>query len=623
MTGQAHPGWHHRADIDGLRALAILPILLLHAGVTGVRGGFVGVDIFFVISGYLITAIMTRDMAAGRFSLVRFYQRRAVRLVPALLVMMTATLAVGAATLLPHPLRDLGRSAVAAALFVSNIHFYLTTDYFNAAADAKPLVHSWSLAVEEQFYLVYPFLLLAVRGWPRRRVRLLLGAIALASLGFGAWASLVAPAAAFYLLPARAWELALGGLVALGALPPVAHRWRHGLCLAALALILASVVAISPRWPFPVPFALAPAIGAAVLLAYGATGPSARLLALPPLRAIGLISYSLYLWHRPVIAFWQMRFGTEITGRDSAVLILLCLTLALASYRLVERPAARRWREGDARRTLAGAMAGLLAMAAVGGGLAAMADRVRPLPPRLALAAEYLGWDATEAGRRQFGTDRCFTLPTGRPFDPHCLRGRPGRPAIMLMGDSHAAHFAQALHALRPGASILQATAAGCRPLIGGGGLRSCRGVMAQAFGQIDRAPPQWVILSARWLPFEQPLLLDTIRHLRGRGVRVLVVGPSVEYAIEEPVLVVRIGQGESPALADRMRLSDRIALDRAMATPVRASGALYVSAVAAECPHGRCALSLRDGTPLHFDHSHFTPAAARAVLTRLLPPDL
>ncbi|RZM25648.1 MAG: acyltransferase, partial [Sphingomonas sp.] len=171
----------YRPDIDGLRALAILPILLLHCGVTKLRGGFVGVDIFFVISGFLITAIMVRDIADGRFSIARFYRHRIVRILPALLVMMTVTLAIGCVLLLPNQLRDLGRSAAATSVFGSNVYFYLTSDYFAAASDAKPLVHTWSLAVEEQFYLLYPLLLWSLRGLSRQRLAQVIAGLALAS----------------------------------------------------------------------------------------------------------------------------------------------------------------------------------------------------------------------------------------------------------------------------------------------------------------------------------------------------------------------------------------------------------------------------------------------------------
>jgi peptidoglycan/LPS O-acetylase OafA/YrhL len=610
----------YRPDIDGLRALAILPILLLHCGVTRLRGGFVGVDIFFVISGYLITAIMIRDIAAERFSIVRFYRHRIVRILPALLVMMTITLAIGCVLLLPNQIRDLGRSAAATSAFGSNIYFYLTSDYFAAASDAKPLVHTWSLAVEEQFYLLYPLLLWALRGVSRRYLITVIAVLAVLSFAIGGWMALHLPSAGFFLLPARIWELSVGALVALGAVPAITSaRLRAVLCLGAVGVIAASCVVISGGWPFPVPFALPPAIAAAVLIAYGRDGPSARLLSAAPLRSVGLISYSAYLWHRPIIAFYQSRHGSTVVPAETLLLLALSLGVAALSYALVEKPASRRWRNGSGLVPHGIAAVLLVAMATAGLTIAAQADRIRPLPPRLALAASYIGWDATLAGKRQFDTDRCFSIPTGSPFDPACLRLSATRPNVVMIGDSHAAHFSQALHTMLPQANIVQATAAGCRPLLHGKGLASCRGVMDRVFGTIDFARVDTVILSALWLDFEQPALLDTIRWLRARGGHVLVIGPSVEYDAELPILIVRGAEEGMPRLADRHRIAGRAALDRAMAMPVRDAGADYASALEPECRGGRCRLTTTDGTPLHFDHSHFTPAGAEATLAAIL----
>jgi peptidoglycan/LPS O-acetylase OafA/YrhL len=618
-TGDTH-AIRYRPDIDGLRAIAILPILLLHCGVTRLRGGFVGVDIFFVISGFLITAIMVRDIAEERFSIARFYRHRIVRILPALLVMMTITLGLGCVFLLPNQLRDLGRSAAATSVFGSNVYFYLTSDYFAAASDAKPLVHTWSLAVEEQFYLLYPLLLWSLRSLCRKRLAQVIGGLALLSFAVGGWLASSYPSAAFFLLPARIWELSLGALVALGVAPKIVRRsLRTALCVLAITVIAASCVVISSGWPFPVPFALPPAVAAAVLLAYGGQGPTARLLGAWPLRAVGLISYSAYLWHRPIIAFYQIRHGSTLAPVETIGLLCASLGAAWLSYAVIERPASRRWRIGSGLAPHATAVVLLAAMAAAGLTIAAKADDIRPLSPRLTLAASYLGWDATPAGKRQFSADRCFVLPTGRAFSPDCLRLSTTMPNIALLGDSHGAHFSQALHALLPGANVVQATAAGCRPLVHGKGLPTCRATMDAAFDTLDFTRIDTVILSALWLDFEQPALLDTIRWLRMRGTRVLVIGPSVEYDADLPTLIVRSAREGDPTLADRYRLADRIALDHAMAGPIRAAGADYASAIATECTGSTCRLTTAHGTPLHFDHSHFTPAGAQAALTSIL----
>ncbi|CAN5614228.1 acyltransferase family protein [soil metagenome] len=610
----------HRADIDGLRALAIVPILLLHCGIEKLRGGFVGVDIFFVISGYLITAIITRGIADGSFSLLSFYRHRIVRILPALLFMLVIVVIAGCVVLLPNQLRDLGRSVAATSVFASNFYFYATSDYFAAASATKPLIHTWSLAVEEQFYLLYPLLLMALHRLSRRRRAAVIGGIAVLSFAIGAWLAGHDPSAGFFLLPARIWELSLGALVALGACPRIASaRLRSMLCLGALGVIAASCVAISSGWPFPVPFAAPPAFAAALLIAYGETGVTARLLSLAPVRGVGLISYSLYLWHRPIITFYELAHGSSVTPSDIIILLAASLGAATISYLLVERPAITRWRSGSGLRPHLAALLILTGGAAVGLLVSARADMIRPLPPRLLKVAGYLGHDATEAGRRQFSTDRCFTLPTGKPFDRDCLSLSRDRRNIVLMGDSHAAHLSQALREFLPEVHIVQATAAGCRPLLNGRGLSACRGVMDRAFRELDFTRVDTVILSGRWLAFEESRLLETIGFLQQRGVRVVVIGPVVEYDVDLPTLIVRGQLAGDPELADRFRLADRIALDRHMQPLVAATGATYFSAVQFECPGGKCALTTRDGIPLHFDHSHLTPAGARALIAALL----
>jgi peptidoglycan/LPS O-acetylase OafA/YrhL len=583
------------------------------------RGGFVGVDIFFVISGYLITAILWRDLQDGRFSLLTFYRRRIVRILPALVVMMVVAMGIGCWLFLPNQIRDLGWSASATSLFASNIYFYATSDYFAQASDAKPFIHTWSLAVEEQFYIFYPLLLFACRRLPRAQVARIIAALAGLSMFAGVALAFTLPSAGFFLLPARIWELSLGALVALGAVPVVADaRKRALLCVGALSVLAASCVVIRGDWPFPVPFAIPVALAAAILLAYGESGPTARLLGLAPLRGIGLISYSVYLWHRPILSFYQNWTGTHLSLAESGLLISASLVAGALSYTFVEQPALRRWRAGDDRRPHIVALVTLGLLAAGGALVATRADQIRPLPPALARTAAYLGHDATRAGRAQFSTDRCFTLPTGKPFDPACVALRPDRPNILLVGDSHAAHFAQALREAMPHAHLLQATAAGCRPLVAGKGIARCRAVMDKVFRGIDLRRIDGLILSALWLDFEEPMLVATLRDLRARGVPVVVIGPSVEYDADLPTLLVRAARQADPALSDRFRLPEPFTRDRRMRRLAEQNGATYFSAIRQECPGGRCALTTHDDTPMHFDHSHYTPAGARAMIDAL-----
>src|SRR5271170_3095038 len=292
----------YRPEIDGLRALAILPVLLFHYRVSPFRGGFVGVDVFFVISGYLITQLIEAERREGRFSIARFYERRVRRIFPALFVMLTAATIAAAFILFPVDLVRYANSLLATAGFAANFEFWREAGYFDVAAAEKPLLHLWSIAVEEQFYLVFPALLLLFQS---RRVAITL-AIFVLSFAFAVWGVIHAPSAAFYLLPGRAWELMLGALLALHAVPFIERRWiREALAVTGIALIAIAVFGYSKDTPFPGAAALLPCLGAALVIYSSVPGitSASAVLSLPPLVFVGRISYSLYLWHWPLYVF--------------------------------------------------------------------------------------------------------------------------------------------------------------------------------------------------------------------------------------------------------------------------------------------------------------------------------
>jgi len=616
-----HAPMHHRADIDGLRSFAILPILLLHCGVTGLRGGFVGVDIFFVISGYLITAIVEREIAAGVFSLTGFYRRRIVRILPALIAMMAIVLTLGCAILFPVTLRDLGRSVAATAAFGSNIYLYATGDYYFAkASDMKPMVHTWSLAVEEQFYVLYPLLLLAMRRLERGAIVGALIAVATVSLSIGAYLAITDPVANFYLLPSRIWELLAGGLVAMGAYPRLDNRaWREVVCWLALGAIMASIVVVKATWPFPVPLATPCVLGAALLIAYAPGTRVALLLSWTPLRWVGMISYSLYLWHRPIIAYYLLGRSVVMTPRDTVILLALSFAAALLSYTLVERPALRRWRTGKGLAPHAWALMGLSAIAATGLIVAARAEHVRTLPPAVARVVSYLGFDQTPAGVAQYRTGTCFGLPFGKPYNPSCLVADRHRANVLLAGDSYAAQLSQTLRGAIAPAHLMQATAAGCRPVIHFNGEQRCQDLSRLSLQETDLSHVSAVVLAGRWFDVDVVPLAGTIRSLRARGVRVVVVGPSIEYDADMPDLLGRAMLAGDLTRLPKALVADRPGLDRKIGMAARQAGAAYVSHYPIECPGGPCRLVTPDGAPIHVDHAHLSPEAAIPVTNAVI----
>jgi peptidoglycan/LPS O-acetylase OafA/YrhL len=457
----------YRPEIDGLRAIAVLSVLLYHGALfhpalPRLGGGFTGVDIFFVISGFLIGGILWRDIReTGRIRLARFYLRRIKRLAPAYFAMVAAVLVVGWLILLPFEFREFGKSLIAATVYLSNIHFHREAGYFDGLSEEKPLLHTWSLAVEEQFYIVLPFLMLALLRW-RASLPVVLGALALVSLAACLWLTRAMPSATFYLFPFRAWELLAGVLLAIAGQE---RGWRFALhpalSWAGLALIAASVTLIRPEG-FPGWQALGPVLGTALILANGRdANPVNRALAHPAPVFIGLISYSLYLWHWPVLVLSTYWRGGGGGAAEAAGWLALAFVLATLSWRYVERPV--RQMPGGARALLAGTVLASGALLALG----AVLWRGDGLPARF--APEYRTHIAASGDFNQ-DWSRC-TWPASGPFAgvETCPIGPDGAPRVLIWGDSHLRAMKEGLEAAARHANTpaLILWHAGCPPLFG------------------------------------------------------------------------------------------------------------------------------------------------------------
>jgi len=426
----------YRPDIDGLRAIAVLAVMLFHFGLVGLSGGYVGVDIFFVISGYLIGGIIVDETANGSFSYVRFYARRIKRLFAAFLVVGLAATLVGWWLLLPGDLRAFGKSVIASAAYAPNVLFYRDIGYFDSDASTKPLLHTWSLGVEEQFYICFPLLMRLVSGKHAARTLVWLILAALVSFACAQYLLHADPAASFYWLPARAWELTLGTLVALPAArqATVDSRLVRPITLVALAAVLVPLVAYTEATPFPGLAALPPSVGTAWLLWVGhrdGRGWVQAWLRSTPMVAVGRISYSLYLWHWPVYVYLAYYYSGAIPWPARLLSGGVVFGLAALSWRYVEQPA--RYSRRPPAMVFGAAAAGSAVLIAAGFALYrsnGAPGRLAPETREIAAAAD----DFIQSGGRCFDEHN-----SALPGLAHCQIGARDRPPqFLIWGDSHA-----------------------------------------------------------------------------------------------------------------------------------------------------------------------------------------
>lgn len=333
----------YRREIDGLRALAVLPVILFHAGFETFSGGFVGVDVFFVISGYLITTIILAELEQGKFSIVNFYERRARRILPALFLVMLVCIPFALMWFFTNQLNDFSKSLVAVCVFASNILFWRESGYFDTAAEFKPLLHTWSLAVEEQYYVLFPLFLMFFWRLGKRWILITLGIVFFASLAIAQWVVFAYPGAAFYLLPTRGWELLIGAFTAFWW-PKINYKeFNKGVAEAGgwlgVALILYAIFAYSKATPFPGLYALVPTLGTVLVILFATQQTSVgKFVGNKAFVAVGLISYSAYLWHQPLFAFFKYRNFGEVDKFSATIIVFVTFALAFLSLRYVETP---------------------------------------------------------------------------------------------------------------------------------------------------------------------------------------------------------------------------------------------------------------------------------------------
>ena len=437
---------HYRPEIDGLRAISVVSVILYHAEFKLFAGGFVGVDVFFVISGYLITSIINLEIVSGNFSLKNFFERRIRRIFPALFFVLTTCLIFAWTWLLPTDFVAYAQSQVAVSIFASNIWFWSNMGYFDTEGALKPLLHTWSLAIEEQFYLVYPIGLLFLVRFFKRSVLAIILTVTFISLAFSQWATNKHPALAFYFLPSRIWELLVGALVSLLLINRSVKRFRRGLreiCPGLGILMIAFSVFLFDRFtPYPGMFALVPTFGTALVITFADRDTwVGSFLSLKVLVQIGIVSYSAYLWHQPIFAFARLKSLETIRPLSPAFLLLVTFCLAFLTWRFVEQPI-RNFKSVSKTGVLYVGAAFSLLFAVLG---LAISDS-RGVESRF--QTNLIG-DVGHLEFHQF-IDTSYidcepksvsaqALTWGRFL--RCKQSKRGVPEVVLLGDSHAEHL--------------------------------------------------------------------------------------------------------------------------------------------------------------------------------------
>lgn len=636
----------YRPEIDGLRALAVVPVILFHAGASWLPGGFIGVDIFFVISGYLISSIILREMAAGEFSFVRFYERRLRRIIPALLVVLVATVAIFQLIALPDQAQQTAESGIAALLSVSNFYFWRTSGYFAPAAEFMPLLHTWTLAVEEQFYLIFPVLVLVILKL-RLPLKWVFAIGTVAAFALGWWLSLEKPSVAYYLLPARAWELAIGAALAAGVMPAIkGAALREVLTACGVGLIIFSLFYINSGMIFPGWVALLPCLGAALVIhAGGQSRVAQRVLAARPVVFVGLLSYSLYLWHWPVLTAFRMRnASTHLDLPVAAGAIAVTFLLAWASWRYIERPFRNR-RDMPGRRMLGVLGAGSAVLLTLSG----VSITAGGFPARLSDASRMALAALTDI-------DPFRELCNDVEVRFQCRFGSTDEPVTYaIIGDSHAAAIRPAIEfsGLMGNTAGTLYWAGGC-PLLSGAKMQrqdsSCTSFKEDVWAQIERnSDLNTIILAGRW-PYQVLGLLNEVRgsdinflvdaetvtpseaetplvfvralersldRLEVLGVNVIIIGSVPEPGFDVPrTVALSLYAGiTAPQAVPRSEVATRAGAADAILAKIAAerTNVVFIPILDTFCNEEWCLVE-RDGVPFYYDDDHLSYLGARTV---------
>ncbi|KQM19788.1 hypothetical protein ASE73_17410 [Sphingomonas sp. Leaf24] len=640
----------YRPDIDGLRTIAVGGVVLFHAFPWLLSGGFVGVDVFFVLSGYLITSIIFGEAQRGDFSIARFYERRFRRILPALVLVALATTVAAIVILSPSELDDYGKSLFGVATFTANFVFWWDTGYFASEALDRPLLHTWSLAVEEQFYILWPLIVpMLARRKSARPLRAFVVATVIVSLLLSIVGLQLYPEATFYMLPTRAWELGLGAMLAVRAIPAIRTAMvRETAAILGLLLILVPMVMYSEAMPFPGLAALPPCLGAVLIIHAGdkSSTLAGRALSVGPVLYVGLISYSLYLWHWPWLVLPRIALGRPLTAIETIAAVGMAFVLAILSTKFVEARFRGRGAWPVSRAKVLGASAGIAGVLAVAGMTLVKTDGLRAISGPAVQVADRAN-DAFNPRRPNCHMERTPASNGTLGHADKCIAGRPDAVTgydVLLWGDSHADHLMPGLASMAKEGNfeIRQTTASGCSPILRFIAyipkLAPCTASYQNALEEAARqADIDTVVVSSSWSAVLASLTATTANndpelaerqfadglryivrwiHSEIPKARIVFVGSTPDYDLSLPKCFARaakVGFGDSACAAREP--NDHIwgpKADKILAT-MRDNGVTVVLPRSAFCKGDICK-TRQDGHILYYDDDHLSIDGSKIV---------
>lgn len=644
----------YRPDIDGLRAVAVLSVLFFHSGFEAFSGGYVGVDIFFVISGFLITTIIVREIGSNKFSITTFYERRFRRILPAVITVVAVSLLIAHFLLDSKEYKNLAYSSIANNLFMSNIYFYTQTGYFDGPSELKPLLHTWSLSVEEQYYVFFPLLLLLVAKFGGKKYLHFLIPIFFLSFGASILGMDLDKSAVFYMLPTRAWELLLGSLLAIVALPRIINVAALNVISAlGLLMMLYSIFVFTRETPFPSGYAAIPAFGAALVIYAGSSGTimANQFLAIRPLVFVGLISYSLYLWHWPLIVFAKLLKVVGLTTVEQFLLLVVIFILSVLSWYFVETPFRKKKLLPDKRFMFIGSF--LATVVLILASLSVLYTDGYPGRYNFEQSMDVLAGDREWNHWREC-EDLEMQLAENKDL---CTIGKEGgKASFIFWGDSHARALASAVHAsaTRNGVTGVVASHSACPPLQG---IERPDRLDCHEFNQaiLDYVSQHLdigtVILTARWalsakgtrykhetgspvklvgiLAQDQEInsnlglfdmgLRRITRSLQGMGKRVVLVGPVPEIGYDVPSanhIALITGRDLNlmiaPTVAEYLRRNEEVLTNFSRLEEERSVKTVYPADFL--CDDNICRVVAEDGIALYRDDNHLSTFGSKYV---------